>query len=171
MIHPDKQGAFDDGSLLEAFDDELISSSWKKEPTTKDVIEEARFWDQIGWARVVSPENQNMDLIPSRFTIGFRCAECGSVWGSFLAVGFTAPKICSGVARWNGREMEVLPDLGEILDTRAARIQCLEGHTFDHDFFTGRTRKHEVPVWQQIALGGIALVAAAYAVMGLAMKK
>jgi hypothetical protein len=112
-----------------------------------------------------------MDLIPSKFTIGFRCAECGSVWGSLLAVGFTAPKICSGVARWNGREMEVLPDLGEILDTRAARIQCLEGHTFDHDFFTGRTRKHEVPTWHQIAMGGIALVAAAYAVMGLAMKK
>lgn len=119
--------------------------------------EQADPWAEIGWAYIARQADQNLDLLPARFQLD-GCPECGAVWTSLLAVGYTPPHISGGTAHWDGRAMHIVlrpPPL----DLRAARVSCFSGHTFEFDSYTGSHRTYR-PNWASAAiLGGMAMLA------------
>jgi hypothetical protein len=124
--------------------------------------EEQRFWDDFGWAQIKNDADRNMDQVPPFFGIDFGCPECGTAWGELRALGFTAPRIRTGVAYFMDERPCILLDTDDDIHTariRAVRIVCLNDHVIDVDGVTRRSRIVEAP------MPGLALAMASAAVM------
>jgi len=136
--------------------------------TTKEVINEVKFWSQVGWASLPR-HDQNMDGLPDHIHVE-GCPECGSVWVDLVAVGFTAERTHGGRAWFDGDELKIEYDTSRLPEPfpRAARLRCVAGHCHDFDSFSGRSRKCPQPTWRTAAMAGIGMsVVAAYALATL----
>jgi len=127
--------------------------------------EEQRFWDDFGWARINDDADRNTDQIPSEFTIDFGCPKCGSAWGELRALGFTAPRLRTGVAHFIDGRPYVLLDSDDYLHSsrvRAVRLVCLNDHVVDFDGITKRTRVIEIQPPLLLALASAAVMMFGY---------
>lgn len=115
-------------------------------------------WPQLGWAAIIEPENQNMDLVPHQFDwqLSKGCEECGAAWQDLLALGFTAPRMDSGEASWNGHAFNVSTPSLQGLFIRGARVRCHSGHSFEFDWYSGLSRPYAaVSPWFAFAAAGM----------------
>jgi hypothetical protein len=94
--------------------------------------EQAMFWaSAIRWALIHDPADRNLDLLPTHFHIDFGCPECGAAWTDLLAVGYASQRLFGGRANWS----------------RAARLACFSGHSFNYDSYTGSIQRYRPPSW------------------------